>query len=110
MNYIHKIRNILTHLDSSIKEKSSFCLIRFGDGAIKCIHSFLFSDTEQIRQISVREGIPLNKFKDLIEGWSSTARNSDYIDSQEMYFDGRFWPRLRKPTKLLTVTNGLFRS
>ena len=102
MNYIHKIRNILTHFDSSIKEKSSFCLIRFGDGAIKCIHSFLFRDIEQMSEISVREGIPLNEFPMLIEKWTSTARNSSYIDSQEMYFDGRFWPRMRKPTKGMT--------
>jgi len=97
MNYIHKIRNILTHLDSSIKEKSPFCLIRFGDGAIKCIHSYLYNDMMQIMEISKREGISLLKFPMMIEKWVSAAQKADYIDSQEMYFDGRFWPRLRNP-------------
>jgi len=102
MNYIHKIRNILTHLDSCIEFKSPFCLIRFGDGAIKCIHSFLFRDTEQLIGISIREGIPIIKFPMLMEKWASTARHSDYIDSPEVYFDGRFWPRLRKEAKGMT--------
>jgi hypothetical protein len=102
MNYIHKIRNIITHLDSCIEFKSPFCLIRFGDGAIKCIHSFLYRDFEQLRAISKREGIPFDKFSMLMEKWASTARHSDYIDTQEMYFDGRFWSRLRDPTKGMT--------
>ena len=97
MNYIHKIRNIIRHLDSSIKERSSFSLIRFGDGGIKAIHSFLYRDVDQLIIISDKEGIPLNEFPMLIKKWSITARKSDYIDSQEMYFDGRFWERLRKP-------------
>lgn len=102
MNYIHKIRNILTHLDSSIIFRNPFCLIRFGDGAIKCIHSFLFRDRKQMREIAVREGISLHGFPLLIEKWIATARKSNYIDSPEMYFDGRFWPRMRTPEKGMT--------
>lgn len=102
MNYIHKIRNIITHLDSSIKERNSFALIRFGDGAIKCMHSFLFNDIDQMVQISKREGIPLNKFSMLLQEWGKLARNVDYIDSPEIYFDGRFWPRIRKINKKIT--------
>jgi len=102
MNYIHKIRNILTHLDSCIEFKQPFCLIRFGDGAIKFIHSFLYHDRRQVVAISKREGIPAIKFPMIIEKWASAARNSDYIDSQEMYFDGRFWPRLRSPEDVMT--------
>ena len=102
MNYIHKIRNIIKHLDSSIKEKSPFSLVRFGDGGIKAIHAFLFSDGEQILTICKKEGIPMNKFSELIQRWGETARKANYIDSQEMYFDGRFWPRLRAADKPMT--------
>jgi hypothetical protein len=102
MNYIHKIRNILTHLDSSVRERSPFSLIRFGDGGIKAIHAFLFNDNKQLLIISRKEGIPLNKFDMLIRGWASAARHANYIDTQEMYFDGRFWERLRSPTKPMT--------
>ena len=102
MNYIHKIQNIIKHLDSSIKERSPFSLIRFGDGGIKAIHAYLFHDGSQLFTISKKEGIPLNRFSMLIEGWSDAARAANYIDSQEMYFDGRFWPRLRKPNKGMT--------
>lgn len=103
MNYIHKIRNIMCHLDSCIRERSPFSLIRFGDGGVKAIHAYLFNDAQQLRFISKKEGIPLNKFDMLIEGWAKAATYSDYIDSQEMYFDGRFWPRLRKPSKGMTI-------
>jgi hypothetical protein len=102
MNYISKIRNILTHLDSSIKERSPFSLIRFGDGGIKAIHAFLFNDSRQLLIISKKEGIPLDKFDMLIEGWASTARHANYIDTQEMYFDSRFWKRLRNVNKPMT--------
>ena len=78
-------------------------MIRFGDGGIKAIHAYLFCDISQLSIIAEKEGIPLNKFEMLIEGWSDTARRASYIDSQEMYFDGRFWPRLRKPKKGMTV-------
>ncbi len=103
MNYIHKIRNILTHLDSSIRERSPFSLIRFGDGGIKAIHSYIFCDVPQLSIISEKEGIPLNKFEMLIDGWAAAVKYTDYLDSQEMYFDGRFWPRLRKPQKGMTA-------
>jgi hypothetical protein len=93
----------MIHLDSSIKEKNPFSLIRFGDGGVKAIHAYLFNDSEQLMIISKKEGIPLHKFSMLIEKWSKAARRSDYIDSQEMYFDGRFWPRLRKPAKGMTI-------
>lgn len=103
MNYIHKMRNIMAHLNSTIKERSPFSLIRFGDGGIKAIHSYLFCDVPQLSIIAEKEGIPLNMFDMLIEGWTNAARKSDYIDSQEMYFDERFWPRLRKPWKGMTA-------
>lgn len=102
MNYIHKIRNILTHLDSSIKERSPFSLIRFGDGGIKAIHAYLFNDSKQLAIISQKEGILLHKYNMLMDGWVKTATYSDYIDSQEMYFDGRFWPRIRNIHKSMT--------
>lgn len=102
MNYIHKIRNIIKHLDSCIKEKSSFSLVRFGDGGIKAIHAFLFRDLEQMNIICNKEGIPLDVYPEVMIKWGDLARNSNYIDSQEMYFDDRFWPRLRKLNKPMT--------
>lgn len=92
----------MTHLDSSIKERSPFCLIRFGDGGIKFIHAFLFDDIEQMIPISIKEGLPLNKIACIAEQWAHAATHANYIDSPEMYFDGRFWPRIRKAHKSIT--------
>jgi len=102
MNYINKIRNILTHLDNSIRFKQPFSLIRFGDGGIKVIHAFIFNDREQLVTISKKEGIPLGKYPMLMNGWAQAATYADYIDTQEMYFDGRFWPRVRTAKKGMT--------
>jgi hypothetical protein len=66
------------------------------------MHAFLFGDSEQMMIICKKEGIPLNKFGELMDRWAELARKSTYIDSQEMYFDDRFWPRLRKANKGMT--------
>lgn len=102
MNYIHKIRNIIMHFDSAIKERFPLNLIRFGDGGVKFIHSFIFNDIDQLNSICKREGMPLNKVSKIIHMWSDAATYADYIDSPEIYFDGRFWPRMRTPKKDIT--------
>lgn len=102
MNYIHKIRNIIKHLDSAVKERSSFSLVRFGDGGIKAIHAFLYHDIDQMNIICDKEGFQFAIYPEVMQKWGELARRSNYIDSQEMYFDGRFWPRLRKLNKPMT--------
>jgi hypothetical protein len=83
--------------------KKPFSHIRFGDGGIKFLHAILFNDTNQLRTICKREGLPANKLNEIFELWGYFARQADFIDTPEVYFDGCFWPRMRTPGKGMTI-------
>ena len=94
---IYKVCEILDHLESCIKDKKPFSLLRFGDGGIKMIHAILYNDSEQLNDILRREGIPKDLVLEVFELWGFYARRADYIDTPEVYFSNQFWPRLKKP-------------
>lgn len=92
---VYKTETILKDLDKKINMKKPFSLIRLGDGGIKVFHSVLFNDSKQIKEISVKEGIPQDKFVEVLNLWSKYLRRADYIDTCQVYFSKKFWPRLK---------------
>jgi len=92
---IAKTSEILNRLDYSIENKKSFATVRFGDGTIKAIHSFLNNDYDQLQDISVQEGIPIYFFEKIIDFWKTSANLCDYIDTPEVYFSNKFWGRTK---------------
>lgn len=94
---VTKVETVLSDLENHIKKRESFSLIRFGDGGIKFIHSILYNDWRQLQIIMRKEGIPLTRVLEVFELWGFYARQADYIDTPQVYFDGNFWPRLKKP-------------
>ncbi len=96
---IYKIKDILEKAETCIKYKKPFNMIRFGDGGIKFIHSILYHDFPQLNIIVKKEGLPLKDIIKIFELWGHYARRADYIDTPEVYYNGTFWPRIKKPGK-----------
>jgi hypothetical protein len=96
---IYKIEAILEKLEKCIKYKRPFSHIRFGDGGIKYIDSIIFNDIKQLTSIIKKEGIPRSKLLEVFELWGYYARHADFIDTPEVYFMDRFWPRVKRPGK-----------
>jgi len=104
---IYKIKDILSELEHCIIYKKPFNLIRFGDGGIKLIHSVLVNDREQLNIIIKKEGLPPHKIIEIFEMWGYYARNANYIDTPEVYFTGKFWPRIKKAGKPINADTEL---
>jgi len=98
MNFL-KVGDILKKLDTCIRFKKPFSHIRFGDGGIKFIHSILYRDVEQLNLIVEKEGLPPTRLLEIFELWGYYSRRADCIDTPQVYFDGSFWPRIKKPGK-----------
>jgi hypothetical protein len=96
---IYKLKEVLKSLEYSIRNKTPFSLIRFGDGGIKFIHAMINDDTDQLNDIIEKEGIPRNNMMEVFELWGYYARHATFIDSPEVYFSSEFWPRLKGPEK-----------
>ena len=92
---IYTIQDILNKLDWCIRYKIPFSHIRFGDGGIKLMHSILFKDLEQLSMIMKKEGLPSNKIIEIFELWGYYARQADFIDTPEVYYNDTFWPRVK---------------
>lgn len=99
---IFKVGEILKDLESHIKERTPFSLIRFGDGGIKFIHAILNGDQKQLQQIILKEGLPTLKILEIFELWGYYARQANYIDTPEVYFTDEFWPRLKGSHKAMS--------
>jgi len=99
-----RINDILTKLNTSTIFRKPFCHIRFGDGGIKFLHAVLTRDLEQLNQILEKEGIPLEKVIYVFEEWGHAARIADCIDTPQVYFDGSFWPRIKKRNRTISKT------
>jgi len=93
------VPDIFDKLENCINHKLPFSHIRFGDGGIKFIHALLFDDKKQLSTIVRKEGLPKNKLFEIFELWGYYARQADCIDTPAVYFDGTFWPRIKKPGK-----------
>ena len=96
---IYTTQDILNKLDWCIQYKIPFSHIRFGDGGIKFLHCMLFKDFDQLDIIIKKEGLPAHKIVDIFELWGYYARQADFIDTPEVYYNGTFWPRIKKPNK-----------
>lgn len=96
---IHKIEDILGKLNTCIKYKKPFSHIRFGDGGLKFLHCILYNDIDQLDIIIKKEGLPSTKVVEVFELWGYYARRADFIDTPDVYFNGMFWPRIRKEGK-----------
>jgi len=99
---IYTIEEILNKLENCIIYRKSFSHIRFGDGGIKFLHSILYGDADQLKIIVKKEGLPRSEIVKIFELWGYYSRRADFIDTPEVYFSEKFWPRLRKPTKGIT--------
>jgi hypothetical protein len=82
---IATVSDIINNVRYSIKHSNPFSLIRFGDGGLKLIKRYYGG--ESLESISVKEGIPLWFFKELISGWRACANEANYIDSPSVYLD-----------------------
>jgi len=100
---IYTTQEILNKLDWCIRYKIPFSHIRFGDGGIKFIHSILFDQADQLDVIISKEGLPRNKITDVLDLWGYYARQADFIDTPEVYFNKTFWPRIKGPQKAINV-------
>jgi len=98
-----KVEDILNKLDNCINFKLPFSHMRFGDGGIKFIHSIIFHDIEQLNQIIQKEGLPSNEVIEILELWGYYARQADCIDTPQVYYDGTFWPRIKKKNKPINI-------
>ena len=96
---IYKICEIFDKLEWCIYNKLPFSHIRFGDGGIKYIHSLIYNDVSQLSTIIKKEGLPRSGVVDIFELWGYYARQADFIDTPEVYYNGKFWPRIKKPGK-----------
>jgi hypothetical protein len=96
---IYTVGEILNDLENCIENNLPFSHIRFGDGGIKFIESVLRNDREQLTIIIKKEGLPSHKIVEIFELWGYHARNANYIDSPEVYYNGTFWPRVKKKGK-----------
>jgi hypothetical protein len=99
---IYKTSDILKKLENAIEYKKPFSHIRFGDGGIKFLHAILFDDKKQLDIIIKKEGIPKTRFVEIFELWGKYAREADFIDTPEVYFQDTFWDRTRAPGKPIT--------
>jgi hypothetical protein len=100
---IYTIDDILNKLDNCIEYRLPFSHIRFGDGGIKLIHSLLYNDKKQLSTIVKKEGLPKQYLIEIFELWGYYARKADFIDTPEVYYDRKFWPRIKKPGKPINL-------
>jgi len=100
---IYTTQDILNKLDWCIRYKMPFSHIRFGDGGIKFMHAILFKDQEQLSIIIKKEGLPSHKIIEIFELWGYYARQADFIDTPEVYYNDTFWPRVKKKNKSINI-------
>ncbi len=96
---IFKVDDILRSLSRSIADNTPFSHIRFGDGGLKFIDAFIRKDNENLDKIVEKEGLPPSKLAEVFGLWGYCARRADFIDCPEVYYNGTFWPRIKKKFK-----------
>lgn len=93
---IYSVKEVLNELDDSIKNNYPFSLIRFGDGGIKLLYSYLNNEEQNLREICKKEGIPRDKLSYVIDKWRKYANSANFIDTMDVYFSRNFWRKYRK--------------
>lgn len=98
---IYRVKDIFEKLEYCIRHNEPFSHIRFGDGGLKYMHSILYKDLKQLEIIVEKEGIPEDKVVEVLELWGYYARQADFVDCPEIYFNKQFWPRIKTAKKPL---------
>lgn len=93
--YVFKVNEILDELDKCINTRKPFSLIRFGDGGIKLLWSYLNKEIYNLDQIGQKEGIPVDRMHFLVDSWRKYANAANFIDTVHVYYTTRFWPKLK---------------
>ena len=96
---IYTINEILKKLLYCIIEDKSFSLIRLGDGGVKLIYAYLNNDYEHLDQIIKKEGLPKTGLDYVLKLWVRYINSADFIDTPEVYYNGGFWPRVKRLDK-----------
>jgi len=104
---IYTVDDILNKLDNCIEYKLPFSHIRFGDGGIKLIDCLLYDDRKLLATIVKKEGLPQEYLIEIFDLWGYYARQADFIDTPEVYYNGTFWPRIKKPGKPINIETDL---
>lgn len=99
---VYTIDEILGRLLYCIAKNKSFSHIRLGDGGIKLIESYLYNDYEQLEQIIEKEGLPKKGLEYVLKLWVRYINEADFIDTPEVYYSGKFWPRVKRADKGIT--------
>ena len=96
---IYKVEEILEKLLTCIFKDIPFSHIRLGDGGIKFIHAYLYNDYKQMDQIIQKEGLPKKGLDYIVKLWVRYVNKANFIDTPEVYYNGEFWPRVKKKDK-----------
>lgn len=96
---IYTVKEIMTDLKNHLTNKTPWSLVRWGDGFLKVAHAVVFNDENQLNNICLKEGIPLQKINKIMNLWKMSANISNFIDTPQVYLEENFWNRVRKKTK-----------
>ena len=96
---IYKVNEILLKLLHCIVKDKPFSHIRLGDGGIKLIHAYSYNDYKQLEQIIKKEGLPKKGLDYVLKLWVRYVNEADFIDTPEVYYNGEFWPRVKRIDK-----------
>ncbi len=100
---VYNTREILDIMEDRIKNSDPFSLIRYGDGGLKLIHSYLYNDNKQLDIIIKKEGLRSDIIKKVLQLWGYYGKRADFIDTPEVYFMPWFWDRLRAREKQMKI-------
>ena len=96
---INTVQEILNKLNVCMVTNKPFSLLRYGDGGLKFMRAVIKNSEVGLNLICKKEGLPENNFKGVLKLWIKYANQADYIDCPQVYFDGFFWPRIKKTNK-----------
>jgi hypothetical protein len=101
---LYQLDHILTDLNSHLKNKKSFSIVRLGDGDLKMIKIMLRGEyaARKFRQ----QGIPNNKeaFEKVLTIYRKSCNSANYISNFDVYFDEKIlWRRTIKHKTLIKM-------
>jgi len=99
-------------IKNSLKNKTPFSLVRFGDGELKLIDNWIkwkksgvdFNETYEnfkkgdeweFYKKLVRQGIRINKIPEIMDVLRDSSNESDFISNFDAWFSSDYWPRRR---------------
>uniref|UniRef100_A0A6M3KJ71 Putative methyltransferase n=1 Tax=viral metagenome TaxID=1070528 RepID=A0A6M3KJ71_9ZZZZ len=94
MERIATVSQILDDIEHSINNELPFSLVRFGDGGLKVFEGYL--NHKELYTQHRQEGIPLEFFGELTDGWVRCANEANYVDSPIVYFKDEIFIKRNK--------------